>query len=416
MSGIWKRSKILKNIHFLKLAAFFALYCSSQCVAQESLENSVRTLSEKTEVVITEGTHLVPGNIESFQPLLPPEVLPLIQKSVVDFELKPSRSKKPALPTAAPTAQDLLLATQATIQSASVLLYNFNLHSFKERASDWSVQGSLARVYPSSLESHGNQDQLFREKISLAGPRSVADYTWLTFRFSGSDEDLVWIYSPLIKKDRQVASSLRTDPLFHSILSSEDIFTWSGKPQAADARILGRAEFLLPAIEKIDVANSSTENCTTNTTVIPAFQQLSAQKAAAPKAPLLLTAKETLTPYTAWRVELINKDPYSLYGKQILYIDAASHLPLLKIVHDRKGVPWKVIYSSFLRSIRTQQDLQYWYRKTTAHDLQKRETVVFEVTSGTVCSTYTPDITLKDFDPTQLGQKSVPTKPSPVSG
>jgi hypothetical protein len=49
----------------------------------------------------------------------------------------------------------------------------------------------------------------------------------------------------------------------------------------------------------------------------------------------------------AWVIEAFPKDPYYSYGRQVLYADRENNLLLYKVVYNRAGEYWKLVYTDF---------------------------------------------------------------------
>ncbi len=409
MNVTWRRFRILKSIHFHKLlTAFTFILLNLPCHAQESLEESVRTLSAKQITLPNEGIVLSDKNRGAYKSIIPTEIQKLLVDQQIPLKLYGRAPANLSLTNSAEPSEDNVAIISQEIQNIlereRVLITDFTLRSTSQDSPPWETKGEWSRIYLRTLDPEGAGDQLMREKFVLTKPLSVSGYAWLTFRFIGTSDDLVWIYSPLLKKDRQVISSIRSDPLFHSALAAEDIFTWSGKPGASDIRVLSRAPFALPTIHKITTALELHDGCSNMT---EGQLGTSAWGLKDPKLEYTswIASEDSFSLYNALRVELINKDPYSSYGKQILYIHAQSKLPLMKIVYDRKGQLFKVVYSSFAASTKptAEQGLHYWLRYSVAYDVREKSAAVFTVTNGSYCSKVTERTQLKDFDPSLLG-------------
>lgn len=295
--------------------------------------------------------------------------------------------------------------TQSALWGQRAIEAPFDLFWYKDGRVQRLIRGILLRAYPQLLGNStvASNRQLFREKLVLRSPEALSGLTMLTFRFLGTTEDVTWMYSPAIKKARQLTGSNRSDALFRSSLSLDDFFVWSGKPELVDAK-LDSTKIVLGAFASPELAPLTIlENgCAT---VGPAGSEAGIKSGLSNVATVFLSSS-IFVPRRTWRVELTGRDPYSLYGRQVIYVDHDSMLPLYKFVYDRSGHLWKSIVGVYglaathdRKVRRTFQSLMYIYN-------HRDNTVqVVRMPSYTTCSTESEMLKAAQFDPNRLWPK-----------
>jgi len=342
----------------------------------------------------------------------------------------------------------LLWNVQANFWNAHYLRSNFSLLSFSPATSIQAadlhqrLDGTISRVYPSKVDTNDHTSQYFREIITLDRPEPLAGWRWLTFRFHGVDEDGVWLASPAIKRSRQLAGANRSDPILRTGISPDDLFGWSGRSELVEARfdqaliaLAPFADFNLATSESLDLpTKSSVELPTTSTSepsavpeVVPVAlpncrkvgENSSAVPGLSPKwngaihkfgtGGPWVPARSIFVPRKLFRVELTPNDANSLYGRQVLYIDAASMLPVYKLVYDRTGKFWKFLMTGFgLAADRKDKEntvaaSRFVYPSyTVVFDLQNGRTSAIDYLNYQVCKTLPEGVKLSDFDPARL--------------
>ena len=105
-----------------------------------------------------------------------------------------------------------------------------------------------------------------------------------------------------------------------------------------------------------------------------------------------------------WRLELISKDPFSLYGRQILYVDPVTMLPVYKAVFDHSGRIWKVIITAFGLAAEQENGLRAPYPDfSIVFDLKTEGMTVLDYKGITYCDTSEGRFASADFDPSTMG-------------
>lgn len=287
-------------------------------------------------------------------------------------------------------ALKMLWNTQSILWHYKIAKGLFTL-THKARDGNFSLKGFFARSYPFAFIPES--DQLFRERISITEPASIAGYSWLTFRLFSSNEDFVWAISPLTQGPRQITGSNRTDPFSLSFATAEDFLGWSGRIDFTDASVTSLETVMVPLL--VEDRNIEIQgNCRHAT-----FPN-NAWKNSEIKFPFEVTT--SFSPRTIFRLELLSKDPYAQYGKQILLLDSTLFLPYYKVIFDRAGKVWKLVLTIF--SLTTQESISPVPRGVVVLDLQRKGVSVIDYTQWDLCDNFDDSITLGDFDPYKLAE------------
>lgn len=270
------------------------------------------------------------------------------------------------------------------------------------------VSGSLLRVYASAEMAESQPKQLWREKLSLSWPRRVQGLSWLTFRLFGEHDDLLWVYSPAIKKVRQLTGTNRFDGFMGPAVSLDDFLTWSGKPEAAVVVGVSRAGFLVPFLSSEAWPVALANGCRTIVTQVPLSK---------PSMPFdrtlnyddgYRTVAEFLGKQPFFKrdlliVEILNKDPYVLYGRQILYVDSKTFLPVYKVVFDRAGRQWKTVLTVWGVGQFQGGAWPYFPVATLIHDRKSATWVIEAYQRIRYCADFAPGESFGDLEPAKLG-------------
>ncbi len=300
----------------------------------------------------------------------------------------------------------ILWNTNSAIWSQGLLEYHFRLLWLQSGKAWRNVRGNYLRVYPWLLDPNFKLPQLFREKFSFYYPEPLHGLSWLTFRFQNLDEDLVWAYSPAINKLRQMTASNRTDSLITSSFSAEDFFGWSGNPALYNITQLGKITTLIPfPSAELARLDSSLQPCYRLINPTGGDDQAiwNFETPKFPGAADWLPIKAVFVPREVYKVELSTKDPYSLYGREVLYIDSELMLPFYKVVYDRAGRHWKTIISSFgLAGTDDRKRRSVYPGFTVVLDMLAGKEFVLDYSRIRYCDSYPQDIELGQFDPKKL--------------
>jgi hypothetical protein len=284
---------------------------------------------------------------------------------------------------------------------------DFELLSFNKESVERGTFGTILRVYPGILKESEGTGQVFRELLKFTSPPPFDRLRWLSFRFLGDDEDIVWIFSPAIGQARQLTGSNRSDRLFPRSISADDLLGWSGKPERTipeyDRSIVALVPFPSHLLTE---ASSEPNGCFAVEngvgTAEPRFN-LDAQRFST-SAPWLPT-RWVWTPRTLHRIVLTSNDPYALHGRQVVYLDDQSLLPVVRVVYSRAGRYLRTLISSFGLAQSPKGDRKFWYPATTLiEDDETGQFLAVDYRKTQVCDRLVPELQSPEFDPRKLGQ------------
>lgn len=299
------------------------------------------------------------------------------------------------------------------------LLLDFEMLWLKENNVRRKMKGTLVREYM-SFGGKEKQGQFFHELLRFSYPQPVAGLSWLTFRFLGSAEDVLWVYSLANQKAREITGSNRSDGMVTSSISLDDILVWSGKPELtaplAETKTVALVPF--PAGDIVRASAGRTDGCdeVAFATATPGggrarwnFEDRRFHNGAG-----WLPAHALYVPRELWRVELASQDPYALYGRQVLYVDAAAQLPLLKFVYDGAGNHWKSVIGIFGLAFARENTRKVPINAAViVLDHIIDEAFIFDVQKMSLCDS-SPEPP-ESFDPRKLGPPSG-AQPTPGAG
>ena len=292
----------------------------------------------------------------------------------------------------------------------------FDIKWLKEGKPFRSAAGRLLRAYPAALSLEHKSEQLFRELIEFSAPSTIQWYSWLTFRFKGMDEDMVWTYSPASKKVRQLTASNRADALITSSVAADDLLGWSGKIAMIEATLESKTVGLVPFPElEMAALQDRPNSCAEVVSIgdswadkVPAHWNF--ETARFPGEAAWLPTRAVFAPRKLWRIELSSRDPYSLYGRQVLYVDAVMQLPVYKIVYDRAGRPFKTIIQSYgLAATKDRSRKAPYPAFAIILDHTKDTSFVIDYRKVMYCMAYPNEYPLERFAPAKIGE------PQPVA-
>lgn len=289
---------------------------------------------------------------------------------------------------------------------------NFNLLSASPgKGGDLALSGEILRAYTHAIDPKDRTIQIFKELLRFSKPALLSELKILTYRFNGQEEDKFWIRSPAIKLTRELTGSNRSDPLLKSSFSLDDFLVWSGKAENVEAHLDKSVSALVPfaGLKQAELRQSS-DGCwivyggsfvadSNESQTLWNFGGLKYPAAAS-----WLPTQAVFVPRELERVELISLDPFALYGRQVLYIDKETALPVYKIVFDRAGRHWKTIIGVFgLASDRANTQFIPFNYLLIAIDVIRDTAHVMEYSEISYCPRLGNSIKLEDFDPRALG-------------
>ncbi len=409
------------------------------------------------------GTVINNGNAMDFQGLLPPELVPSVQSGAFTlFAFRSLRTAGPYLDEAWKSASaehadnqepiehfvesgfprsfvysSLALqaedSTTTTTARGQQLLWNAQSHSapfasygaeftLSELGSEQgiSLRGEALRVAPKRFRADDRTGQLFRERFRVLGPDSVKGLAWLTFRFFDAQDDVVWIYSPAIKKTRQVTNTNRSDSFIGSAFSLEEVFGFSGKVQSLEPVTLSETQVLAPFFSLDALPLRSDEpGC-----FVAALERKERPVTTALAAPAdargdhtgVILRDMSFVPRKTLRVEALQRDPYSNYGRQVLYLDAELFLPFYKFVYDRSGNLMKIAVTSQALLVAPPGQQRAWLPMTTVvRDNSLKSFAALSYDRIRFCQQSDSTIAIGNFEPKGLLVPTDAAKPEAVA-
>ncbi len=399
-------------------------------------------------------------NSASFKDNLPAELLSLLQEGQLELEAGRSLKTAPTLPDAwlkgadgaalAGSTGELktgasfgagLLFDAAALSAetnqkflAYKLLWNvqalwalqpalsaaFEFSWFKEGKPYRTLRGEFSRLIPNAIADTKKTAQLFRELIRFTAPTFLKDLSWLTFRFLGNDEDVLWVYSPAIRKVRQLVATNRSDSLLRSAVTPEEFLVWSGKPEAVEAVVEAKATMLVPVLRVELPAQLDKEGCLNVDRLGAVGGKLASrwnyEAGHFPHGAGWVPTTSVFLPRPVWRVAVNSLDPFSSYGKQVLYIDQALSLPVYKFVYNRMGQLWKTVIGVYgISSAKNVAAPLLYPAYTIIVDHLKSEVFVIDTITARSCAVPPPGLSLSDFDPKRFSELEKAAADKPVA-
>lgn len=289
-------------------------------------------------------------------------------------------------------ATKLLWNSHSVFWSSGSFAADLSFRFYEAEREFRTMGGKMVRIYPRKIDSGHKSEQLFRELIYFTDPEQVRGYAWLTLRFIGTDEDRVLVYSNVLDAERQLTASNRSDPLPGDIVSPDDLLGWSGAVTTASATLSAVENLLLPVPLFPPSAEQVENSCTRATTkteqlhlalktVTTDGKKTRGQPAASP---FSFSHNIVFAPRKAWRLQLGRGDPYSLYARQVVYLEYNSMLPVVKEVYDQEDRLVKVILVAY-GEVQTQTGTLPLPVVELVYDVQQKRAAVIQFDSVTIC-------------------------------
>jgi hypothetical protein len=447
----------------LTAAIFFSLQSAGFCadaepeVVDEPVAPAVPILDKLPEPNATLQNGLVINNynVNEYQELLVPELLSVLRSGEVHLEVfsrlpfdlslgtsYAAESVEPALTEAGAMKEPLdavagplftsisgvaeqdgsparlLWNTQAAWWAASYVRSELAVHFVRNDTGFRTFKGFYERIYPRSLSKDDKTDQLFRERLSYTSPGIIKDFSWLRFRFQSAERDVLFMYSPVTKQTRQLTSSNGSDSLLGSSMSLDDSFVWNGKVSEVHGQVDGTQTVLMPVVSLNQgiVSYSTREACETYE-VNQGSGLWNYATRAFPSGAAWLPTLAVYVPRVMHKITLNPDDPYSAYGRQVLYTDSELGVPVYKIVYDPTGSIWKIIIGVYGFSPEHDRRRAMTLLQQIIIDKQADQIILLENGRTTTCSSLDVAAVLKTFTPTALvpaPAEEVPASPPVV--
>ena len=306
-----------------------------------------------------------------------------------------------------------LLWNAATIPwSAKYLEVTGKLRAFNDRrASPREVSFNVARLYPRSFGvSPGKLRPLFRERISFDQPALLKGLSWLSLRFVGNQEDYLWSASPTTRTVRQMTGSNRSDRVFARGFAPEDLWVWSGKIESLSIKAVSSHPMLVPVVEApLERQQIGDKDCVKQQSVKGGELLLGQEHRRIAQAPNWVPSNSLWVLRHVWRIDVTNRDPFSLDARQSIYLDAATMSPVYSISWDQAGALRKIIIGILGAGARDGSELPVW-RGQILFTVGQAGASLVEVQSVTRCAALTNGIRVADFDPKALSDELIGVK------
>ncbi len=255
------------------------------------------------------------------------------------------------------------------------ILYDIQLSSLGIQTAIRQSEGYYYRqVFPPA-----HTDMISRELLRLSSPAVVLGFSEVSWRFFDAREDSLWIHSPVIGKTRKVYAANRSDPLLGGLLSMDDIFGWSTKIQAVNAKVVAEKTLLAPvpalafyladfeswngagivSTETDAKAPSSPEKGKSGEKILTIqgyYQRSDSSRTMAlwnwesrqfPAQPAWVPVTVVFVPRPVWIIELSPREALYNSGREILAVDKDSMLPIYKLVYNQDGSYQKTVIAGW---------------------------------------------------------------------
>ncbi len=303
-------------------------------------------------------------------------------------------------------AQAVLWNGEAALSIANLRVELLDVDLYNNGKFSRSLKLESSRIYPGAVDSAAPKSQLFRERLAIRSPETIAGSAVRSFRFFGLTEDLLWMDSRAIARTFQLTGSNRSDDLFHLPMALDDLYVWNGKIENLTATSSSTDKLYLPFAEQEILQGREEGGCIFyNQSVEDGGSDSSIESVRiSPWATFART--NSLVLRDVWRLELLSNDSFYQFGRQILLVDKESHLPISRLVYDRAGTPRRLILGG-LALVEFSGERFPVYSSIVIHDYQRDETVLITLNSAQLCN---KGVSAKDFE--RFNQPTPKTTPS----
>ncbi len=181
----------------------------------------------------------------------------------------------------------------------------------------------------------------------IVEPYDVSGTATMLWSYQDLTEDQNFAYVPSIRRVRRTSPASRSDALFGSDFTVDDLAMYEGKIPDMEWKLAGTCDaYLVPYLSKDPIQvltrpDGSYVNKDDHATPVYGYQ-VEGWKGA-PWAPTnCIWVKRKL-----YLIDVHSKNPYYNYGKQLYWFDARTQIPVYKVVYDRTGKHWKTLLSIF---------------------------------------------------------------------
>ena len=376
---------------------------------------------------INAGVLINSFNAAEYRSLIIPEMYPQIRSrqlesdAVSALRVSPQAtveddSLSPETTASKKSAEDILSEAYSLYANHKLFSAEVNLIFLKDGRLHRELTGEFIRAYPKLLNPEDKSIQYFRELLRFKNPSFLSGFNLLTFRFHSEEEDMLWMSSPAIKKVIQLTGSNRADPVLGSAVSLDDFFAWSGKPESVEAVLDKEITALVPFSSLyVESLNPDSGDCFIYETGKSLHNRnkllWNYQTQRFPDALPWVPSSAVFVPRKLVRLELIAKDPFSIYGRQILYIDSTTSVVFYKYVYDRSGYRLKSVYHFPLQlSYKSGAESFIFTDYLVANNDKSGQASIVNFDKIKFCRAFNQEIALKDFDPANLIQPASAAK------
>jgi hypothetical protein len=413
---------------------FYLFLLTSYALGEDDTTLELPITTQVKKAYLTDNTLINRFNFERSRGW----VIPELENGIADGSIaliykaddKDISSQEASSPSQQPKQEEAQLFLESILSELGYLEGVFSLINFKENSKTAELSLKYTRLYSKALSSSRKDAPIFRERIDLISPKSLLGYTFLTFRLGYREEDISYIFSPAINKLRRITGANRGDAILKSTLALDDIFTYSGSGLGIEITSITEHEYLIPFLEEpIPIIRDATSTNCRSLSINSEEKHSEGVKSWNFESQRFSAALPSLPTQAFWqlrkllKLELEPRDPFALYGRQLLYIDSSSKLPVFKIVNDISGRALKRVYSLLATTLASPEKKGEKESKfanlypiaTIIDDLQKRESSILNITQLKSCSKVKDDFSLAIFDPNTLSTQKKRDSPSPTS-
>jgi hypothetical protein len=195
-------------------------------------------------------------------------------------------------------------------------------------------------VPPARAPHENSLDLASQQRAVVVAPADLHATTSLSWRFRGADQhDQSWIYVPALRRVRQVSPANRSDGFLGSDLSQDDGSFFDGKPEDFTWRLVGERDALVLAdptsltgsVARRGRPDGGIEEQWSGEPKVVGYQDPGWRGLPwAPLAPVLVRRK-------LWVVEAVPRDPYYLFARIELGLDAETFQGATSRKFDAQG-------------------------------------------------------------------------------
>lgn len=283
------------------------------------------------------------------------------------------------------------------------------------RSAPREVMFTQARLYPRNFGAvPGRLISLFRERVEFTEPTVLAGVKWLTLRFLTAEEDYIWASSPTTYSVRQMTGSNRSDLIFQRGISLDDLLVWSGKIEGHSVKSIQRTPVLVPVVQGSFSEETDKEGCTLARPTKGASLDVSQEGRRVGQAPPWLPSNAFWVVRNTFKIELDNRDPFSLDTRSVIHVDEQTYAPVYRSVFGKKGELLRTTIGLLGTAPEGTQSPVFW-RGEIIHNPSEAGATLLEAVTIKRCTSLKSGREVRDFDPKSL-LPPTPTPPRRASG